>query len=143
MDITYDSAGKVSIDNGVGVALLWFDNRNWVVKTQDPIGIAAYNEFCNWGHLTKITDNDGYSRSYTLSKGLITSTTDQLGNKTEFTYSNLATLTSATDPKGNKTRYEYDSKGNLLATNYPDGISHAIKPSGWFPQAFQCLNERQ
>jgi len=124
VDLTYDSAGKVTATNAAGdSSQFYFDNRGLLVKTVDGLGNAVAMAYDNAYNLTSITDPSGLSSIYSYdAKGNLVRSTDALGSVTRFTYSGTYNqLASVTDAKGNVTSYAYESDGDLACITYADG----------------------
>ncbi|MCK6477705.1 MAG: hypothetical protein L6Q35_12845 [Phycisphaerales bacterium] len=123
------SAGQVTTtDAGGGTSTLWFDHRGLLGKVTDPFGRITTLQYGEDMRLSRIVDPVGQSQAFTwCSCGSMTSSTDQSGKTTRFTYDyvgpskTVRRMTSFTDANGRTTRYTYDAKGNLLQTIYPNG----------------------
>jgi len=83
-------------------------------------------------NLIKIQDPDGNVRRFVYADGNRVSSTDRLGNVTQFTYDENGFLSSRTDPLGNTTLYEHDRVGRILAITTPSGrrTSFNYSPAG-------------
>jgi RHS repeat-associated protein len=130
VDFGYDNAGLVTVDEDPlvpGVVSLFFNENGQIGKTVDELGKLSILEYNPDLRLAKVLAPTGESQSFTwCSCGSMTSVTNELGQKTVFSYeyidgSFFKRMTSLTDARGNTTRYQYDSKGNLLETIYPNG----------------------
>ncbi len=79
---------------------------------------ARGNEFANvydlFGNLLSVTDPEGNSASNLLDGGLVSTTTDVLGNVTSFTYDDEGNKLTETDPLGVVTTFTYDANNNVL-----------------------------
>ncbi len=94
----------------------WYDSLGNKTTHQDKFGTKFfyYYDTTNWySYLTCKLDAYGKPTfySYNTSKRLLLSTTDALGNITQFAYDNYGNLTSATDALGEVTRFFYNSYG--------------------------------
>ncbi|MFH1782470.1 MAG: Ig-like domain-containing protein, partial [Candidatus Omnitrophota bacterium] len=78
-----------------------YDDYGNVILMGTPRGLSTLSE------LTYFTYD---------TKGLLTSTTDHLGNVTTFEYDTLGNLVKTTDALGNTTTLSYDSAGNVVSS---------------------------
>ena len=74
----------------------------------------SYNVVGNVATLTR-TDPAGATRQFIsdVAKGVVTSSTDEFGKTTSYTYDALGRMTGVTFPEGNKQAFTYDTNGNL------------------------------
>jgi RHS repeat-associated protein len=119
----YDSAGLVGMADALGTNYFYFDQHGLVAKATDPLGRITSFEFGDDLRLSRLVASSGESRSFTwCGCGSLTSLTDELGYTTTYSYDDLfKRLTSFTDARGNTTRYTYDAQGNRLSAIYPNG----------------------
>ena len=126
MSYTYDKDGKVIsvVDNSKKQSTMEYKNSD-LTKNIDAKGYAYTYGYDKAHNVTKATSQTGMNYNYTYAKGLATSlevkcdskVTDVGILKSEVTYDSNGLLSSATDQDGNKVEYKYDgNKGTLTQT---------------------------
>ena len=126
MSYTYDKDGKVIsvVDNSKKQSTMEYKNSD-LTKNIDTKGYAYTYGYDKAHNVTKATSQTGMNYNYTYAKGLATSlevkcdskVTDVGILKSEVTYDSNGLLSSATDQDGNKVEYKYDgNKGTLTQT---------------------------
>lgn len=126
MSYTYDKDGKVIsvVDNSKKQSTMEYNNSD-LTKNIDAKGYAYTYGYDKAHNVTKATSQTGMNYNYTYAKGLATSlevkcdskVTDVGILKSEVTYDSNGLLSSATDQDGNKVEYKYDgNKGTLTQT---------------------------
>jgi RHS repeat-associated protein len=126
IDYSYDTAGTVIITSAAGIVRLFYDHKGLLAKAVDGLGQLTSYTYGSDLRLAQTTLATGETQHYTwCSCGNLTSYTDELGNRTTFTYDTFDGFfrrrSGFTDAKGNTTRYTYDADGNLLTTVYANG----------------------
>lgn len=119
---TYDSNGnRLTETDPLGNTTTYtYDSANNKVATiTDSMGRVTSYEYDSNGNRTKIIrDYGGSLQNETVltydGDGLLTSTTDPIGNTTAYTYDTYGNLIQVTDALGNATTYTYDALGNKL-----------------------------
>lgn len=124
----YDDYGRVmqqkdGIDGSAQTKIsYWADGKRvWT----DRNGYVSYRWFDNRGLLTKYTDPNGITSTYTYdSRYNMIRETDGNDNSTYKYYNSFNKPTYIKDKNGNITNFTYDSKGNVTEISYPeiDGI---------------------
>ena len=126
MSYTYDKDGKVIsvVDNSKKQSTMEYKNSD-LTKNIDAKGYAYEYTYDDNHNVTKIESQTHMNYNYTYAKGLATSlevkcdpkVTDVGILKSEVTYDSNGLLSSATDQDGNKVEYKYDgNKGTLTQT---------------------------
>ena len=126
MSYTYDKDGKVIsvVDNSKKQSTMEYKNSD-LTKNIDAKGYAYTYGYDKAHNVTKATSQTGMNYNYTYAKGLATSLEVKCGSKvtdvgilkSEVTYDSNGLLSSATDQDGNKVEYKYDgNKGTLTQT---------------------------
>ena len=126
MSYTYDKDGKVIsvVDNSKKQSTMEYKNSD-LTKNIDAKGYAYEYTYDDNHNVTKIESQTHMNYNYTYAKGLATSlevkcgpkVTDVGTLKSEVTYDSNGLLSSATDQDGNKVEYKYDgNKGTLTQT---------------------------
>jgi RHS repeat-associated protein len=116
-----DSAGGVSIFDGVASSKLYFDELGFVSKLTDSASRPIHLGHDNTLRPGQAFNGEGaFATANRDSKGRLTSTSDLLGFETRFTFNSLGRVETLTDAIGSMTRFQYDAVGNLTATIYPD-----------------------
>ena len=124
VSLSYDAAGTVLVSDAFGNTFkLFYDHRDALAKTENPLGYSMQMTYDSMYNLTSITDPTGRSYFYEYdATGSASHLTDPLGSATRFSYdSPYSRLTSLIDAKGNTTDYQYDASGNLFSITYDDG----------------------
>ena len=120
---THDSNGnRLTETDPLGNTTTYtYDSANNKVATiTDQLGRVTRYEYDSYGNRTKIIRDYGGSLQNDMvltydGDGLLTSTTDPIGNTTTYTYDGYGNLIQVTDALGNATTYTYDVIGNKLA----------------------------
>ena len=132
---TYDANGRViqQIQADGGVWTFDFELFNPLVplsplmKTTvtDPKGNVFSHRFNPEGFVISSTDALGQTTDFEIENGtnLLLSTTDPLGHTTHFTYDERGNRTSITDPDGKITSFEYHPSFNLI-TKVTDALGN-------------------
>ena len=126
MSYTYDKDGKVIsvVDNSKKQSTMEYKNSD-LTKNIDAKGYAYEYTYDDNHNVTKIESQTYMNYNYTYAKGLATSLEVKCGSKvtdvgilkSEVTYDSNGLLSSATDQDGNKVEYKYDgNKGTLTQT---------------------------
>ena len=126
MSYTYDKDGKVIsvVDNSKKQSTMEYKNSD-LTKNIDAKGYAYEYTYDDNHNVTKIESQTHMNYNYTYAKGLATSLEVKCGSKvtdvgilkSEVTYDSNGLLSSATDQDGNKVEYKYDgNKGTLTQT---------------------------
>ena len=126
MSYTYDKDGKIIsvVDNSKKQSTMEYKNSD-LTKNIDAKGYAYEYTYDDNHNVTKIESQTHMNYNYTYAKGLATSlevkcdskVTDVGILKSEVTYDSNGLLSSATDQDGNKVEYKYDgNKGTLTQT---------------------------
>ena len=123
IEIGYDDLGTVTITNANGDrSRTFYDHKGDVAKTEAPCCYSRLSSFDDVHRLTRITDSEGRSQSFTFgANGAVASQTSAMGQIMHFTYLDAPRgLSSVTDARGNTSRYSFDSRGNPSGIIYPD-----------------------
>ncbi len=88
--------------------------------SSDAISHVVFTDTLNRPILTTYTDKTYTTQAYDLNGNLVT-TTDALGQATNYGYNALNQLTSETSPDGAFTQFNPDPAGNLLSRTMPGG----------------------
>ncbi len=125
---TYDQYGnETSRENGEGEVWRWeYDARGNKVKETNPLGQVTTWRYDDRGQVLTQTDAAGTvtaNNVYNSRTGQLTSMTDALGLRTDFTYSTSGNLTEMRQPLGVTTAYVYDSRGNKLRETNALGVA--------------------
>ena len=118
---TYDSIGNMVTKTdplGNTWTFTYVAGTNRIETETNPLGIVQKFEYDSRGNLAKLIWDFGGPLENTISytydeQGRQTSTTDSLGNNTNYEYSDWK-LVKAEDPLGNFSIYSYDARGNML-----------------------------
>ena len=119
---TYDSNGNrlTETDSLGNTTTYTYDAANNKVATiTDPLGRVTKHEYDSSGNRTKIIRDYGGSLQNDMvltydGDGLLTSTTDPIGNTITYTYDSYGNLIQVTDALGDATTLTYDVLGNKL-----------------------------
>ena len=118
------------------VTTFLYDEKGNLIGSVDPAGHAVSHEYDPQGRRIRTTRELEKGERVTAAMAYdslnnLTSLTDSLGNRTEYTYDPLGRLSKVTYPDGSTQEYSYDSAGNLLqekkrsgtliANNYDNG----------------------
>ncbi|MFN0052759.1 MAG: CARDB domain-containing protein [Planctomycetales bacterium] len=144
---SYDNAGRINISNNLGTTSLFYDARGGLTRSEDPFGHFTTVQYSDDHRTLKTTDSLGEAEEFTWDIfGSLTSTTNQLGNTTDFAYDsvgdNLRRLVSFTDANGNVTHYTYDRLGNRTSTIYADGSVERITSYDSTGKPLSLINRR-
>jgi RHS repeat-associated protein len=122
--MTYDSTGHLKTIQGPITAAkytLAYDNVSRIASTTDPAGSTVRYAYDAADRQTEATYPDGATtkRAYTLLD--LTSSTDQLNQKSQYTYDADRELIATKDPNGNVTQQDYNLAGKLSSITDPNG----------------------
>ncbi|MFD4707947.1 DNRLRE domain-containing protein [Gottfriedia sp. NPDC058432] len=114
----YDPTKKwiESITNSDGKNTYEVDKYGRNTKLTNPDGSSVITVYDDSTNKTTVTDESNHKTETTYSEyGDISSTTDAVGNKTNYVYDILKTsqLNSIKQPKGDVTSFTYDDQGNF------------------------------
>jgi YD repeat-containing protein len=129
----YPYAGTVTETDAAETATLTFDTNGNLAETEDPLGNVTQYRYNSNGNLTGVVTPTGGTYSYNYdSSGNLIGYTDPDGGTASATYAPRTNLlTSFTDQNGNKTTYSYNSAGDLSGvTENGDGTSYQYSSNG-------------
>lgn len=101
------------------------DEYDRVTKSISAAGVGQLYTYDDYGNMTSSAVTNGRVKmetvnTYTSGGNYLASTTDPLGNTTQYTYhTSLGTLNSMTDPRGSTTTYTYDAMQRLAGVSQP------------------------
>lgn len=98
-----------------------YDGQHRLIGTADPLGFRWALRYDREGNLVALSNPQGATRHFRYLAGVLTESTDWLGNVTHSKYDSLGRLTTRTDPLGHTWRYCYDSANNVIQVLLPDG----------------------
>ena len=91
-------------------------------ETKQPTVWAQRSTYDQFGDVTSTTDALGNTTQFFYNQfGELATTIDPMGRHTINSYDGSGNLISTTDPSGNTTHYSYDSHGDLLSSTDPQG----------------------
>jgi RHS repeat-associated protein len=101
----------ITDEDGDSMLLTWSADAANLTKVINAEGGQTEFTYDSFNNLISILDPRGFITTYSYSGTLLTSSTDALGNTTNYTYTPDGYLESITDARGNTTSYSYDSHG--------------------------------
>jgi RHS repeat-associated protein len=108
-----------------------YDGQHRLVCTVDALGFRWVLRYDSEGNFVALTNPKGATRHFCYVAGVLTASSDWLGNFTRLKYDAMGRLTARTDPMGHTYEYSYDSGGNLIQVLLPDGAKfHAVYDEG-------------
>ncbi|WP_167935782.1 RHS repeat-associated core domain-containing protein [Halothermothrix orenii] len=118
----YPGTGETVVINRKGNKTTYRYNERHLTEEEINANYQSIiKRYDNNNNLVSITNQRGYTTSYTYDKNNnITSVTDAAGS-IYFTYNDFNKITSITDKNGYTTNFYYDDRGNLTQIVYPDG----------------------
>ncbi|MEO8094016.1 MAG: RHS repeat-associated core domain-containing protein [Pseudolysinimonas sp.] len=136
---TYDAAHQMlTATDAAGVTYLVneYDASGRVVNQWDAehnLRTFNYDVTAGSGGTTTSTDNEGNPTVFTFDeKSRITKVTDALGLSEQYVYDADNQVTKYTDQRGKSTLYEYDARGNVITKTTADGavVRYTYTPTG-------------
>ncbi|MDQ1247784.1 MAG: hypothetical protein QG597_2155, partial [Actinomycetota bacterium] len=115
----HDAAGNLTrITDPLGRAVTYeYDGKHMLTAYTDAVGAATRIEYDAQGRAVRHTDALGGRRMTTYGAGENT-ITDELGNRTTYTYNNYGAITRVTAPLG-ATNYTFDAQRRVVAVDRP------------------------
>lgn len=99
-----------------------YDEQGNRTVTEDVYGATTY-QYNLLGHMTAVTDPDGYTLSYEYNKtGQRSKMTYPDGKEVKYFYDKLNRLNNIIDWSGESTEYGYDAVGRRTMTVLPNGV---------------------
>jgi RHS repeat-associated protein len=93
-----------------------------VVRLETASGRSTYFEHDRFGRVTRMQSRGAAAHRSYDANGKITTSTDLLGNRTEYRRDPFGLVLSSTTPTGRTFGYSYDSERRLVAANSSDGF---------------------
>ena len=131
--LAYNENHQVTIltDPNDNVWKHYYDRFNRLIRIDDPLGAQRALHYDDQGNVVALTNPKGDSCTFQYHNGVLTQTTDWLGNSTFVEFDGQGRLTARIDEMGNAFRYYYNLVGHLIRVLLPDGTQiHAAYDAG-------------